>query len=141
MGADLKAIAHRMYDEVMNGGNLDLIDEIVHDDFVEHEEMPGMPTDKEAPREFVRAMRAGFSDFQATIEDIVQEGDTIVVRARMRGTHDGEFMGIAATGKKMDVAAMDMVRFQDGKAIEHWGVTDTLAMMQQLGQVPEEAPV
>jgi len=130
-----------MYDEVFSGGKLDLIDEIVHDDFVEHEEMPGVPTDKEAPRVFVAMMRTGFPDLQATIEDIVEENETIVVRARMRGTHDGELMGIPPTGNKVDFTAMDMVRFKDGKAIEHWGVTDTMAMMQQLGVVPEGAPV
>ncbi|MFQ5426311.1 MAG: ester cyclase [Gaiellales bacterium] len=140
MSVDLRAVAHQMYDEVISGGNLDLIDEIVHEDFVEHEEMPGVPTDKEAPRVFVSLMRAGFPDLRATIEDIVQEGETIVVRARMSGTHDGEFMGIPPTGRSVDFAAFDMVRFSDGKAIEHWGLTDTLAMMQQLGVIPEDPP-
>ncbi len=140
MGVDLKALAHRMYTEVISGGNLDLLDELIHDDFVEHEEMPGMPSDKEAPRVFVTMMRAGFPDLQATIEDIVQEGETIVVRARMSGTHKGEFMGIPPTGNKVDFGFFDMVRFTDGKAIEHWGVTDTMTMMQQLGVIPEEPP-
>ena len=129
-----------MYTEVISGGNLDLLDELIDDKFVEHEEMPGMPSDKEAPRAFVTMMRAGFPDLQATIEDIVQEGETIVVRARMSGTHKGEFMGIPATGNKVDFAFFDMVRFADGKAVEHWGVTDTMAMMQQLGVIEEGPP-
>ncbi len=140
MGVDLKAQIHRWFAEVINGGNLDLLDEFVHDDFVEHEELPGLPTDKEAPRAFFSMLRAGFPDLQATIEATVQEGETIVVRARMTGTHQGEFMGIPATGNKVDIAFFDMVRFSDGKAIEHWGVTDTLTMMQQLGVIPEELP-
>lgn len=138
MSDDLRALAHRFYDEVLNRGNLDALDELVHDDFVEHEEMPGLPTDKEAPRAFTAMIREGFPDLQVTIEDMVVEGDKMVVRARFSGTHRGEFMGIPATGQKIDVAAIDVVRIEDGKAIEHWGVTDTLTMMQQLGVVPEQ---
>ena len=58
----------------------------------------------------------------------------------MTGTHEGEFMGIAATGRRMEVPGMDLVRIRDGKAVEHWGVTDNLAMMQQLGAMADEAP-
>ncbi len=140
MADDLRVLAGRFYDEVINGGNLDLLDELVHDDFVEHEEMPGMPTDKEAPRIFVEMMRTGFPDFHATIEDIVVEGDKAVIRAQFTGTHRGEFMGIPATGNKIDFSVMDMVRVKDGKAIEHWGVTDAMTMMQQLGVIPEGPP-
>ena len=67
-----------------------------------------------------------------TIEDILAEGDRVVVRAKMSGTHEGDFMGIPATGKRIDVPFADFVRFEGGKIVEHWSVTDTGAMMEQL---------
>ena len=134
---ELRALCHRFYSEVFNQGKLDLIDEMMADDFVEHEEMPGMPTDKEAPRMFIGMMRDAFPDANATIEDMVVEGNTVAVRARMSGTHKGEFMGIPPTGNKFDVQAIDIIMFRDGKAIAHWGVTDSMTMMQQLGVIDE----
>ncbi|MCL4744459.1 MAG: ester cyclase, partial [Burkholderiaceae bacterium] len=68
-------------------------------------------------------------------------GDKAVARARMTGTHEGPFMGMAATGKRIDVKLIDIIRFgDDGRALEHWGVSDQLVMMQQLGAIPEESP-
>jgi predicted ester cyclase len=77
-------------------------------------------------------MRSAFSEFTMTIEDILAEGDRVVVRAKMPGTHQGDFMGIPVTGRQIDVAFADFLRFEGGKVVEHWGVTDTGAMMEQL---------
>lgn len=141
MSDDPGTWARGFYDEVINRGNLDAIDDYVHDDFVEHEELPpGIPSGKEGPRVFFEMMRAGFPDLSATIEDVVVEADRVVVRSRMAGTHEGEFLGIPPTHKKFDIGAIDIVRVQDGKATEHWGVMDSMAMMQQLGLAPEGMP-
>ena len=132
--ADHAAVARRFYDEVMNKGNLDVLQEIIHDDFVEHENVPpGVPTDKNGPRAFVSLFRGAFPDFTATIEDLIQEGDKVVVRSRMTGTHEGDFMGMPPSGKTFDIQAIDIVEFRHGKCIAHWGVTDNAAMMEQLG--------
>ena len=134
-----KVLAMRMYNEVISQGDLAALDDMIHDDFVEHEEMPGLPTDKSAPAAFVTMFRSAFPDLQASVEDILQDGDKLVVRARMSGTHKGEFMGMPATGKRIDVRLIDILRFgDDGLAHEHWGVIDSLTMMQQLGAVPED---
>ena len=77
-----------------------------------------------------------FPDLTFSAEDMIAEGDKVAVRFTMRGTHKGEFMGVPATGKQFEVSGIDIVRFAGGKAVEHWGVTDTMAMMQQLGAVP-----
>jgi predicted ester cyclase len=70
-------------------------------------------------------------------EDVLASGDKVVARVRVTGTHEGEFMGMPATGKDVDVQAIDIVRFgDDGLAREHWGVFDVMGMMQQLGVVP-----
>ena len=74
-------------------------------------------------------------------EDVLVSGDKVVARVRATGTHQGEFMGIPATGKHIDVQVVDIVRFgDDGRAREHWGVFDAMTMMQQLGVVPEGVP-
>jgi steroid delta-isomerase-like uncharacterized protein len=137
--ADLKTLTRRFYDDVIVGGNLDLIDELVHDEFVEHEEFPGLPPGKESIRFFVTTMREAFPDLTTTIEDIIVEDKKVVSRLRFSGTHRGEFGGIPPTGKKIDVQAIDIVAYRDGKLIEHWGVTDQMAMMQQLGVIEEPA--
>ena len=137
--ADLKTLTRRFYDDVIVGGNLDLIDELVHDEFVEHEEFPGLPPGKESIRFFVTTMREAFPDLTTTVEDIIVEDNKVVSRLRFSGTHRGEFGGIPPTGKKIDVQAIDILAYRDGKLIEHWGVTDQMAMMQQLGVIEEPA--
>ncbi len=136
---DLKAVTRRFYDEIFNAGNLDAIDELVHDDFIEHEEFPGLPPGKEGVRAFAAAMRQAFPDLAATAEDIIVEGNKVASRVRFSGTQRGDFMGIAATNKQVDVQAIDIIVYRDGKAAEHWGVTDQLAMMAQLGVVEPPA--
>lgn len=140
MATDYTALAHRFYDDAVNKGDLDVLSSIIHDDFVEHEEMPGVPRDREAPRAFVTIFRAGFSDLHASIEDIIQQDDKIAVRVRMTGTHDGAFMGIPPTGKRMDMQIIDIVQMRDDKAVAHWGVSDMAAMMSQLGLIDMPAP-
>ena len=140
MPKDQKEVAMLMYNEVMSQGNLDALDEIIHDDFVEHEEFPGGgPSDKTAPAEFVKMFRSAFPDLSASIEDMVEEGNKLVVRSRMSGTHKGDFMGMPPTNNKFDVQAIDIVEFRDGKVIAHWGTTDGAAMMEQLGMMEPPA--
>ena len=131
-----KAAQRRFYEEVVNGGKLDLIDQLVAPNFVEHEAFPGLSNDREGVKQFFALMRSAFPDLRMEVHDIIAEGDKVVTRVTIRGTHRGEFMGIAPTGKQINVATVDIVRFANGKVVEHWGVTDQLAMMQQLGAIP-----
>jgi predicted ester cyclase len=86
-------------------------------------------------------MIAGFPDLRFDAEDILTSGDKVVARARVTGTNKGEFMGMPATGKSINVQAIDIVSFgNDGLAVEHWGVMDMMSMMQQLGVVPQGPP-
>lgn len=124
----------RFIDEVLVGGNVDLVDELADPKFVEHEELPpGVPEGREGVKSFVQVYHQGFSDIGAEVEDMVEDGDTVWVRMRMRGTHTGEFLGIPPTNKSFEITAIDVVRFQDGKAVEHWGVTDMASLLMQLG--------
>lgn len=132
-------LAQQFYERV-NAGDVDTALELVADDFVDHEEFPGLSSDREGVRQFFEMMRAAFPDFRMDVHHLVAEDDLVAVRMTMTGTHQGEFMGIPATGRRIEVPGMDLVRIRNGKAVEHWGVTDNLAMMQQLGAVPAEAP-
>jgi steroid delta-isomerase-like uncharacterized protein len=136
---DLRAVTRRFYDEVFTEGNLDAIDELAHDDFVEHEEMPGLPPTKEGVRLFASAMLEAFPDLTVSVEDIIVEDNKAASRVRFSGTHRGEFMGIPPTNKKFDVQAIDIMAYRDGKATDHWGITDQMAMMTQLGVIEEPA--
>ena len=125
----------------LNSGDIDGFGELLSDDFVEHEDLIGLPRTREGVKEFFRIYRAAFPDMRMEPEDVLSEGDKVVVRARATGTNEGEFMGAPATGRSVDVQLIDILRFgDDGLVHEHWGVYDALAMMQQLGLAPAGAP-
>ena len=128
-----KALAQRFYDELASSGNLDLIDEIIAENFVEHEAFPGLSEGREGVRQFFSMMHNAFEGFRRDVDDVIAEGDTVAARVTMKGTHSGEFMDIAGTGAKVEVHAIDILRFANGKVVEHWGVTDGLTLMDQLG--------
>ncbi len=130
------AVMKRFYEEVVNNGNLQLIDELVAAEFVDHEEFPGMVQGREGLKQFFTMFRAAFPDLHFQVNDLIAKGDKVWAYITIHGTHKGEFMGMAATDKKIAVKGFDIVRFADGKAVEHWGLTDSMTMMQQLGALP-----
>ena len=132
--SDLKATMLRIYEEVFNQGNVNVVDEVLADDFLEHEELPpGISQGKDAPKTYTAMFRSAFPDFHMEVLEMLQDGNKVITRARVSGTHEGEFMGIAATGNRFEVSAIDIVEFRDGLGIGHWGVMDMATMMQQLG--------
>ena len=133
---DHAATIRRMYD-LLSAGDIDGFGELVADDFVEHEETPGLEPTKEGVKQFFHMYRTAFPDLRMEPQDILASGDKVVARTRATGTNQGEFMGMPATGKSVDVQLIDIIRFgDDGLAREHWGVFDALGMMQQLGAIP-----
>jgi len=137
VSADLKALARRFNDEVFTQGKIEVIDEIVADDYIEHQEFPGIEPSKEGLKKFVQLFQAGFSDIKIETLSMAVDGDELWVHSVFTGTHTGEFAGIPATGKSVTLAMMDRVKTRDNKAVEHWGVSDDLGMLTQLGVVPE----
>jgi steroid delta-isomerase-like uncharacterized protein len=131
-----KAQFRRVYEELFNGGNLDVAEEVVAPDFLNHEAPPGMDRGPKGTRGLANMLRTAFPDLHFEIEELIAEGDTVAGRLTMSGTHKGPLMGMPPTGRSMRQAHMHFVRFRDGKAIEHWGVRDDLSMMQQLGAMP-----
>ncbi len=137
---DHAATARRMYD-LLNTGDIDGFGEALADDFVEHEETPGLAPTKDGVLEFFRMQLAGFPDLRMEPQDVLVSDDKVVIRSKITGTHQGELMGIPATGRSVDVQVIDIVQFRDdGLAHEHWGVIDSMTMMQQLGVVPDGPP-
>ncbi len=129
-----KKTLHRFYDEVLNQGNIDLIDELATSDYIEHDPLPGQGEQLQGLKDRVNAILKGLSP-KFTIEDVVAEGDKIVVRWTNSGTNNGEFMGMPPTGKSFTIAGIDILRFENGKMAEHWHVVDQLGMLMQLGIV------
>jgi steroid delta-isomerase-like uncharacterized protein len=131
-----KAIVRRHWEEVINKGNLAAVDETQAANYVYHgsggQEFKG----PEGFKQFITMFRTAFPDLSATVEDVVAEGDKVTHRAIMRGTHKGEFMGIAPTGKQVAISAIVISRFAGGKEVEAWSNLDQLGMMQQIGVAP-----
>jgi steroid delta-isomerase-like uncharacterized protein len=132
-----KALFRRLVEEIFNKGNVSTIDEFLAPNFVEREVLPpGTPSGREGVKQLTRMFRTAFPDFNVNIDDLVAEGDKIVARTTWSGTQKGEFMGIPPSGKRVSFDVIDIIRISDGKGVEHWGVMDSSAMMQQLGVIP-----
>src|SRR6266699_3699560 len=113
--------------ERINAGDIAGFGDLVADDFVEHQGLPDLPT-KEGTLEFFRILLAAFPDWRMTVEDLIANGDKTVARVTVTGTHKGEFIGVPATGTRVDMQLIDIMRFDGaGLVCEHWGVADMLS--------------
>ena len=125
----------------MNAGNTGIIEELCAEDMVEHEEFPGLEQTRAGVKQWFDIMRAAFPDLHMRVEHMVGEGDLVIAHGYMSGTHQGSFMGLPPTHRKIEFPFADIVRFgEDGLAAEHWGVGDSGMMLQQLGVVPAGVP-
>ena len=134
-----KETARRYYDEVLNQGNLDVLDQLAGKEFDEHDPLPGQGTGLDGLRDRVNMLRTGLAGTYS-IQDMVAEGDKVVVRWLNSGTNSGEFFGMPPTGRDFTMAGIDVIRFEDGKMAEHWHVVDQLALLIQLGVVELPGP-
>lgn len=131
-----KAIVHRITEEIFNKGNVAAADELIASNFVDHNPVSGQPAGLEGLKQVVTMFRTAFPDLHCTVEEMIAEGDKVMARGTIRGTHKGEFMGVPPTGKRVRVTGIDIVRIAGGKVVERWGNFDEMGMMQQLGVVP-----
>ncbi|MBX3160711.1 MAG: ester cyclase [Deltaproteobacteria bacterium] len=127
-----KAVVRRNTEEVQGGGNWDLFDELFADDFVDHTPQPGVTTDKDGVRVLYKALRAAFPDFHAKIHWQSAEGDLVTTYKVYYGTHQGTFLGIAPTGRRVHFETVDAMRVRDGRITDHWGVGNLYSLVQQL---------
>lgn len=133
-----KAIIRRYYDEVLNAGNLGALDELAIVQYDEHDPLPGQATGLAGLRQRVTMLRSAFQP-RFTLEDIIAEGDKVVVRWTNRGVHVGEFAGMPPSGRPYEISGVDIHRLQDGRMAEHWHVIDLFGQLQQLGFIPAPA--
>ncbi|MFC7213509.1 ester cyclase [Saliphagus sp. GCM10025334] len=132
--AENKEIVRKYPEEVISKGNLDLIDEIIADNYVEHNSARPEPLHgPDAVKEYVSMLRTAVPDIHCGVEDLIAEGDMVVRRDRATGTHEGEFMGVEGTGKEAVVEGNHIHRIEDGQIVETWAQNDMLGFLQQIG--------
>jgi steroid delta-isomerase-like uncharacterized protein len=132
-----KALVQRFYDEGWNANNLDVYDELVTEDFVDHQALPGLPPGREGFKALNAMFRSAFPDVWVDVEALVAEGDKVAARWTSTGTHQGDLFGIPATGRKVNVSATVVYRVEDGRLAEGWISRDDVGMMRQLGVIPD----
>ena len=135
-----KALARRVFEEVLNGRNLDLLDEVTTPDYIEHNPLPGQRTGIDGIRDRYTMVLTAF-DPQFTVEDLVAEGDKVVLRWSQSGTHVGQFLGMPSTGRSYRTSGIEIWRVENGKLTEHWDVVDVFGQLQQLGLLPQPGGV
>ena len=134
-----KAVYRRFMEEVVNKGNMVTADDILADDVIEYEKLPGdLPGDGQGIRQLFTMLRNAFPDLKVSIEDLIAEGDKVAARVTLMGTHTGDFPGIPATGREVCYEAIDISRIVEGKIVEHWGIPDYLTFFMQLGVVSDK---
>jgi steroid delta-isomerase-like uncharacterized protein len=133
-----KALVRRFVDEVQSRGNIDALDEICSPEFVNHSAPPGVPSNCEGVKQLTAMFRQAFPDSYFIVEDMMAEGDKVATRKTFHGSHQGEFMGIPPTGRRVSMRLIDIVRIAGGRVVEHWSMGDNLGMMQQLGVIPQQ---
>jgi len=131
-----KAVVRRYYDEVLNQRKVDVLDQIAVEDYVEHDPFPGQGNGLADLKARVAALQHMFNPLRFTVEDVIAEGDKVVARNTVTGTHQGEFMGVGPTGKSVTYNEIFIFRFADGLVVETWGVVDVYAQMKQIGVIP-----
>jgi steroid delta-isomerase-like uncharacterized protein len=124
-----KALVRRWYEEVLNGPNLAVADDVVAADLV----FNGQPIGREGIKQAAAWVRSIFPDLHVTVDDVVAEGDRVVTRFTARATHRGELMGIPPTGKTVTLRGVHVDRVQDGRIAERWETVDLLALLRELG--------
>ena len=131
-----KAVVRRNTEEVQGGGNFEVFEELFADDFMDHTPQPNCTPDKAGARGLYRALRTAFPDFHADIHWQAADGELVTTFKTYHGTHRGDFLGLAPTGRSIHFETVDVMRVHEGKITEHWGVANLFSLLQQLGAWP-----
>ena len=130
------AVVRRNTEEVQGKGDYNLFEQLFAQDFVDHTPQPGGTPDRQGALRLYKTLRSAFPDFHAVIHWQVADGDLVTTYKTYHGTHEGSFLGVAATGKKISFETVDAMRVRNGQIVEHWGVANLYKLMEQLGAVP-----
>lgn len=132
MSEENKAVVRRVIEEIINEGNLNAIEELFAEDYVDHN-LPKGRSHREGFKEHHSMIRHAFPDWHTSGEYLSAEGDRVVYRGINSGTHQGEFLGLSPTGKRYSVEEIRIYRIAEGKVVEHWGLVAMMRLMKQLG--------
>ena len=135
-----ESLVRRYVEQILNRGNMAVADELLAADYRRHISPTTAPLSVDVQKQRLAGIRTAFPDWHLTVEDMIADGDRVAFRATIRGTHKGTFQSIAPTGKAVTVSALDIVRIENGKLVEHWGGPDLLSLLQQLGAVISVSP-
>jgi predicted ester cyclase len=138
MAEDLKAVARRILEEIIPNGDVAGLRAVMHPEVVNHASPPDAPPGLDGMIQAMRWVKGGFSERRFEIHQVIAEGDTVVVHCTLHGRHTGEFRGLAPTNQAVAFRQVHIVRFQDGKVVEHWAVRDDLGLGRQLGAIPSQ---
>jgi steroid delta-isomerase-like uncharacterized protein len=130
-----KGLVRRLFEEVLNGGRLMVLDALIAPGYVENNPAPGQAAGAAGVKARIQSLRSAFPDLRYVLEEVVGEGEIVAVRYHWGGTHRGAFLGIAPTGRKVSVRGMDFYRFAGGRIVEHWDNVDEFGMLSQLGDL------
>ena len=134
-GNESKVVVRRIQEEVLKQGRLELIDELFSADVIDHSNLPGFSPGREGIKQMIAMYRGVFENAQVNVQSMIAEGDEVVSRCTIRGTHVGPYLGIAPTGKQVTITVLGVDRVVDGKVVEHWEHFDPLVLMQMVGFV------
>jgi len=132
---DNKNVIRRLFDEVLNGNNPDVLYDLIPDNYIDHNPLPDSPLGAEGVKLKMHGIRSAFPDLHFFLDQLVSENNFVAARYHWTGTQKGAFDNIPATRKKVSVNGMDFYRIEDGKIIEHWHTIDELGLFKQLGIV------
>lgn len=128
-----KEVVKTLFEKVLNGRDMEVLDLIIADEYVDRSPVPGLPEGLEGIKVKLESLYSAFPDIEFKLGDLVAEGDLVAARYHWTATHEGEFMGVPATGKAVDVKGMDFYRISEGRIVEHWDCIEIHSLMQQLG--------
>ena len=134
-----KAVVRRFVEEVQNGQDAELFYELNAPDFVNLSAPPGMPSDLEGGKAFLWSFFSAFPDGRFEIDDMIAEGDRVATKKTFTGTHTGALGDVPASGNRVSIQFVDILRVRDGRIVEHWLSIDNLSFMQQIGALPSDA--
>jgi predicted ester cyclase len=136
MADDLKAIARQTVEQILANGDVAGLRAVMHPEVVNHAPAPGAAQGLDGMIQAMLWLKQGFSERRFEVHQVITEGDTVVVHCTFHGRHTGEFLGLAPTNQPVAFRQVHIVRFQDGKVVEHWAVRDDLGLGRQLGAIP-----
>ena len=128
-----KSLVRRLIGEAQENGRLDVVDELLAEDFVDHSPLPGVPPTREGVKMLFAGLRAAFPDLRVTISEQIGENDRVATRKTFRGTHQGDFLGVPPSGRPVEFEVIDILTIEGGRIREHRLVIDQLGLLKQLG--------